>query len=127
MGAINLTVILSDVLSQQVLIIALRAVLAGGFVVLLAVLSNAFLPKFFAGLFSGAPTVAAASLLVIGLREPEAARMNALAMIPSAIGLATCCAVAAWAVPRLGALRASTAAWASWALVSLGLYRLFLA
>lgn len=49
----------------------IKSVGAGLFVVLLSVLSNTFQPKFFAGLFASAPSVATIGLLLAGLSQPH--------------------------------------------------------
>jgi hypothetical protein len=107
--------------------LALKAILAGTFVVLLSALAQVLKPKLFAGLFAGAPAVAAVSLAVTASMKPQAALQGATGMLAGAAAMIACCAVAALALPRTGAWLGSALAWAAWGVVAFGLYRLFLA
>jgi hypothetical protein len=104
-------------------------VLAGGlFVVLFAMLSDALKPKMFAGLFSAAPSVASASLLVTGLAVGATKdEQYALGMIVGTVGLVCYSLAAALLVKHLGPFAGSVLAWAAWAIPALGLFGLFLA
>ena len=69
----------------------------------------------FAGLFSGAPSVATVSLLVTGLAmSPVKASTYATGMIAGAIGLVFYSVAAAFLVERLDAVVGSALAWAAW-------------
>jgi hypothetical protein len=114
-------------LTQDLWILALKAVLAGTFVVLLSLLAEMLRPKAFAGLFAGAPAVASVSLTVTALLKPAAAVQNATGMIAGAVAMIACCAVATAALPRSGAWLGSLLAWLAWAIVAFGIYLLFLA
>ncbi len=76
------------------LLVALKGVLAGGFVVLLSSLTGTFKPRFFAGLFAAAPSVAVVSLVLAGISKPEAAALGARGMVLGAIAMTVCCATA---------------------------------
>ena len=111
-------------MSRELWILALKAVLAGSFVVLLSLLAGRLKTKLFAGLFAAAPAVASVSL---ALSKPAAAVDGSRGMIAGAAGMIACCAVAALVLPRTGAFRGSLLAWVAWALVAFGIYLLFLA
>ncbi len=102
----------------------IKSVGAGLFVVLLSVLSNTFQPKFFAGLFASAPSVATIGLLLAGLSQPHKAATQAGGMILGAVGLVAATVTAAVLLPRWGAVWACAAAWAVWAVLAGGLYLL---
>ena len=114
-------------MTPELWILALKAVLAGTFVVLLSLLAEVLRPKLFAGLFAGAPAVASVSLAITGVLKPAVALQNATGMIAGAVAMIACCSVAALAMPRGGAWIGSAAAWAAWLTVAFGLYLLFLA
>jgi hypothetical protein len=103
-------------------LLALKAVLAGTFVVLFSLLAEMLQPKLFAGLFAGAPVIAAVSLAISAATRPGAAQLGATGMIAGAVGMIACCTVAAVAMRRSNAWIGSALAWASWALVAFGLY-----
>ena len=98
-----------------------KVLVAGVFVALLAHLSSALKPKMFAGLLSGAPSVATVSLLLTSLQKPAAVHAGGRGMILGAAGLVACCVVASLLVPRLHAIAASALGWGAWAVVAFGL------
>src|SRR5579862_3756588 len=107
----------------EVGVIALRGLAGGALVVAFALVGEVTSPKAFSGLFSSAPSVAVASLLITLMSESAStARAGTMGMVVGAVGMAACCVVAAAGVPRLGALAASGVAWAAWAAAALGLY-----
>jgi hypothetical protein len=113
---------------RDALLLGVRVLAGGLFVVLFAMLSDALEPKMFAGLFSAAPSVASASLLVTGLAVGAIKdEQYALGMIVGALGLVCYSLAAALLVKRLGAVAGSVVAWAAWAIPALGLFWLFLA
>ena len=106
----------------MLLILGLKVLAGGVFVVVFALISDVLKPKMFAGLFSAAPSVALASLLVTALAaKPEQAATNAIGMLVGAAGMVACCVVAAPLVRRLGAVAGSALAWGAWLVVALGL------
>ena len=106
------------------LLLLAKVLVAGVFVALLAHLSSALKPKMFAGLLSGAPSVATVSLLLTGFQKPEAVRISGQGMIFGAVGLVACCLVASLLVPRLHSIAATAAGWVSWAIVTFALFLL---
>ena len=73
---------------KDVPLLAVRVIAGGALVVAFAMLSDTLKPKTFAGLFSAAPSVATASLLVSGLATgPAKDQEYAWGMIAGAIGL----------------------------------------
>lgn len=112
-------------MTPELWILVLKALLAGTFVVVFSLLAEMLQPKMFAGLFAGAPVVAAVSLAITAAVKPHAAPLAAQGMIAGSIGMIGCCAVAALIVWRTNTWIGSALAWASWAVVALGLYVLF--
>lgn len=112
---------------MEVALLAARAVAGGLLVVAFAAFSDMLKPKMFAGLFSAAPSVATASLLITGLASgPARAHRYALGMIVGAVGLVFFSAAAAMLVKRLGAIAGSALAWVAWAAPSFALWWVFL-
>jgi hypothetical protein len=113
---------------KDVVLLGIRVVAGGVFVVLFAMLSDALKPKMFAGLFSAAPSVATASLLVTGLAMGAARDQKyATGMIVGAVGLVCYSLAAAILVKHLGGSAGSALAWVAWAVPALGLFWFFLA
>ncbi len=102
--------------------VLIRALLAGLFVVMISVLSTMFRPKFFAGLFAAAPSVATVGLLLTGWSQPQKAATEAGGMILGAIALVASTVTAAVLLPRWGTLWACAGSWAVWGLVAGLLY-----
>jgi len=101
---------------RDALPIAVKAVVGGCLVVALSMLSDAFKPKAFAGLFAAAPSVAIASLaLTAGLTGSSRAAQAAVSMVAGAVGLVAFCATAALLERKVGAVVSSGIAWLSWA------------
>jgi hypothetical protein len=98
--------------------------LAGGIlVVFFAVISETFEPKRFAGLFSAAPSVLLASLIVtILLKGTAPASLSASGAVAGATGLVAYALVSAWAVNRWKGLAGSAISLIPWAIVSLAAY-----
>ncbi len=104
--------------------VLVKSVAAGLFVVVISVLSTMFRPKFFAGLFAGAPSVATVGLLLTGLNQPPKAASEARGMILGAVGLVASTVTAAVLLPRWGAFGACAGSWGVWGLVAGLLYLL---
>jgi hypothetical protein len=112
---------------RDAVLLAARVLAGGALVVAFAMISDAVKPKMFAGLFSGAPSVATASLLVNGLAMGAAKdEKYATGMIAGAIGLVFFSAAAAFLVKRLGSITGSALAWLAWALPAFAVYAVFL-
>jgi hypothetical protein len=100
---------------SAILLLAVRVVMGGALVVAFAMVSDMLKPKMFAGLFSAAPSVATASLLVSGLAMGAAKDgQYATGMIAGAIGLVFYSLAAAFLVEHVGALAGSVLAWLAW-------------
>jgi hypothetical protein len=102
---------------NDVLLLAIRVLATGALVAAFAMLGDTLKPKMFAGLFSGAPSVATVSLLVTGLAMgPARDAKYALGMIAGAVGLVVYGVVAAVLVKHLKAVVGSVLAWIAWAI-----------
>jgi uncharacterized membrane protein (GlpM family) len=111
---------------SAILLLAARVVAGGILVVVFAMVSDMLKPKMFAGLFSAAPSVATASLLVSGLAMGSAREEQyAAGMIAGSAGLICYGVAAAFLVERMGAVAGSILAWLAW-LVPAGLLFWFL-
>ena len=93
---------------HEVLIVAVKGLAGGCLVLAFALLSQGLSPKRFSGLFSAAPAVAIAGLIVVLLdKGAHSAREESFGMIARAVGMA---AYAACVVPLLRRTRAASAA-----------------
>lgn len=100
---------------SDILLLAVRVFAGGTLVVAFAMVSDMLKPKLFAGLFSAAPSVATASLLVSGLATGAAKdEQYAAGMIAGACGLVFYSLAAALLVEHLGAAAGSVLAWLAW-------------
>ncbi len=112
---------------SEPLLIAVRVLAGGIIVVFFALLSDALKPKMFAGLFSAAPSVATASLLVGGLASgPAKDAKYATGMIAGAIGLVFFSVAATFLLRRAGSVWGSLLSWVAWMVPALALYWAFL-
>jgi len=102
--------------------------LAGGIlVVFFAVISETFQPKRFAGIFSAAPSVLLASLIVtILLKGTAPASLSASGAVAGATGLVAYALVATCAVNRWKGLAGSVISLILWTVVSLAAYLVLL-
>jgi uncharacterized membrane protein (GlpM family) len=108
---------------DQVVQLATKAVAGGVLVVVFALIGEAAGPKRFAGLFSSAPAVALASLIIVIMTKGAGdARSASLGMLAGSVGMVACCLVAVRLIPRLRVVPASVLVWATWCAVALGLY-----
>lgn len=98
--------------------------LAGGtLVVLFALVSESFEPKRFAGLFSAAPSVLLASLMVtVVLEGTVPASASASGAVAGAVGLLVFALASSWAVYRFKGLVGSLVSLVPWAVASLVAY-----
>ncbi len=107
----------------QLGLLALRGLVGGTFVVAFALIGEVVSPKAFSGLFSAAPSVSIASLIIIVLTEgTAAARQASTGMVVGGLAMIACCILAAVTIPRIRSLRGSLAAWLGWLAADLGLY-----
>jgi hypothetical protein len=103
--------------------LALKALAGGAGVVLFAAIAELVNPKKFAGIFSAAPSIALASLIISVLdKGPTSAAQGALGMVAGAVGMIAYCVLAAWLLPRQGALKGSSSALVGWGLVAGSIY-----
>lgn len=106
---------------HQFVVLAIRAVNGGLFVVLFALLGETLAPKRFAGLFSAAPSVALASLAVTIIDKGTGdARQNTIGMLVGAAALVVFCLTARRLVARFDASRGSALACGAWPAVAVG-------
>jgi hypothetical protein len=103
----------------QVWLLLLRGLFGGAMVVAFAVIAELVKPKVFSGLFSAAPSIAIAGLLVAAFTAgPAKAAEAAVGMFGGALAMVASTIAAAHAVKRFGAVVGSAAAWLTWALVA---------
>jgi hypothetical protein len=112
---------------MEVGVVLLKGIVGGILVVLFAVLGEIVRPRSVAGVTSGAPSVAAAGLLVTLLTSGVAMAWNlSLGMVAGAIALVTWCLVGVDAVKRFGGLKGSLAATGVWFTVAFALWAVVL-
>ena len=105
------------------LLLVVRGLAGGALVVCFALISEVVSPKAFSGLFSAAPSVAFASLvLTASLESTSKAWLEVVGMVIGGIAMVAACAAAVVLIPRARALVTCLAACLTWALVALGLY-----
>ena len=105
--------------------VGLKGLLGGVAVVAFSLVGEAGHPKRFAGLFSAAPSVAVASLLMTVLTKGSAATVPyARGMLIGSAGMIAYCLVSLFLIDRLHALAGSVASWLAWLAVAGGLYLL---
>ncbi|HZS15116.1 MAG TPA: hypothetical protein VFC09_10995 [Candidatus Dormibacteraeota bacterium] len=108
---------------SSVIVLGVRGLIAGAFVVAFSALSELLRPKSLAGVFAAAPSVAAASLLVTLVAAGEPAVWTAaVGMVGGAVAMVGACVVGIDAVRRLRALPGSVAAVGVWLAIAAGLY-----
>ncbi len=108
---------------EEVVQLLAKTVAGGGLVVAFALLGEAARPKRFSGLFSAAPAVAVASLIVMDVAKgTHDARSASAGMIAGSLGMVACCLIAVRVVPKLHVVPASALVWATWLVVAFGLY-----
>lgn len=110
-------------MTRALLELGLRGVVGGAFVVIFALIAEVLKPKMFSGVFSAAPSVALASLLLTGLAMGAGkASLSALGMIAGGAAMLACTAVAAYTVWRRGALLGTALGWIAWLVTALAIY-----
>ena len=104
---------------KEVLTLGVKAVNGGLFVVAFAVVAEVLIPKRFAGLFSAAPSVALANLLVVLIVKGRHHGVeNGLGMVVGGLAMAGACLAGMYLVPHLRARRASAAICVIWLAVT---------
>ena len=102
--------------SGEILEVVLKALAGGVFVLAFAALAEMLTPKGFAGVFSAAPSVALASLIVTaGIAGVPDVLASAQGMQIGAIGFTVYCLIAVPLLRRWGAWRGALAALVLWA------------
>jgi len=108
---------------SPVLFVAVKALVGGLMVVAFSLIGEVVHPKRFAGVFSAAPAVALASLLLTSLvKGPSMAVPQTMGMIIGGVAMIVYCAVSLFAVDRFKALIGSMTAWLAWFAVAGVLY-----
>ncbi len=108
---------------MDVVTILVKGFAGGVLVVLFALLGEVIRPRSLAGITSGAPSVAAAGLVVTLLSSGAMMAWNlSLGMIAGAMGLVAWCLVGADAVKRFGGIKGSLATTAVWFVVAFALW-----
>lgn len=103
--------------------VAIKALVGGLLVVAFSLVGEVLQPKRFAGVFSTAPAVALASLLLTSLvKGPSMAIPPIAGMMTGSAAMIVYCAVSLFAVDRFHALVGSVTAWLAWFAVAGGLY-----
>ena len=103
--------------------LAARGLAGGLLVVLFALIGEVVSPKAFSGLFSAAPSVAVASLvLTIVADGPGKAHQAGIGMVIGAVAMVVCCVLAVVAIPRVKSFAGSLISWLGWGAISLSLY-----
>jgi hypothetical protein len=98
---------------------AIKAINGGLFVVAFALVGEMAKPKRFAGLFSAAPSIALANLVVIAVSKGATdAQQQSTGMVVGAVALVAACALGVPLITRLKALRGSLAICAAWLLLA---------
>jgi hypothetical protein len=112
---------------MQLLTLVIKGLAGGTLVMLFALIGEVIRPRSVAGITSGAPSVAAAGLLVTVLTTGAISAWNqSLAMIAGAAGLVVWCLVATDAVKRLGGLKGSLTSTTVWFIAAFCLWALVL-
>ena len=100
-----------------------KGLLGGVAVVAFSLIGEAGHPKRFAGLFSAAPSVALASLLMTVLLKGSAGTVPyARGMLIGSAGMIAYCLASLYLIDRLHALLGSILSWLAWLMVAGGLY-----
>jgi uncharacterized membrane protein (GlpM family) len=112
---------------QDLVSLGVKALVGGTLVVAFAMVAEMAKPKTFSGLFSAAPSIALASLLIVSLAKgPATASLQATGMLLGSAGMALYCLVGIFTVGRMHALAGSLAAFLAWFAVAGGLALAFL-
>lgn len=112
---------------REVVVVVIKAIAGGMFVVLFALLGQALHPKWFSGLFSAAPSIAIAGLIITAVdKGGHAAAASALGMMFGAVGFVVFALSVRVLLVRCHAAVASALAAAAWFVVAIGGYLVIL-
>ncbi|HEX8770631.1 MAG TPA: DUF3147 family protein [Acidimicrobiales bacterium] len=104
---------------NDVAMLAIKMANGGLFVVAFSLVAEALEPKRFAGLFSAAPSVALANLLVVLIVKGRPDGLASLSgMVVGAVAMATVCLAGIRFLPRLGSKKGSVAICGGWAVMA---------
>jgi uncharacterized membrane protein (GlpM family) len=113
------------VVTHDIVVVAIKAVLGGTIVTLFAVIGHVLRPKWFAGLFGAAPSVAIASLAVTVIdKGHHDASLAGLGMLFGAAAFVAYSACVRPLLARTHAVVATALCSAVWVLVAVGGYLL---
>ncbi len=109
--------------AAELLTLAVKGVVGGGIVVAFALIGEVLRPRAVAGVTSGAPSVAVASLAVTCLSTGVVSAANqSRAMVAGAVALVVGCLCGLDTFKRFGALRGSMLATIVWGVAAFGLW-----
>jgi len=104
-------------------LLVVKAALAGAFVVLFSILSEAIKPHSLSGLLSAAPSIALANLgIAFVATGPVSVAQEALGMVAGGIAMVAYVLALPWMVQRLGSLRGSVLTLSAWAITAFAGY-----
>jgi uncharacterized membrane protein (GlpM family) len=108
---------------EEAVVLALKGLNGGLFVVVFALVAETLRAKRFAGLFAAAPSIALANLLVVAIADGESeALASADGMLIGAGAMSAACLAGTLLVRRANALRSSAALCVLWLLVAVTAY-----
>lgn len=104
---------------SEAVVIVLKGLIGGSFVVVFALIGEAVTPKRFAGLFSAAPSVALASLVIVLVTDGRRfAVSETVGMAVGSVAMVVACLGAVVLVRRYRALEGSILACCLWLVVA---------
>ena len=113
-------------MTHDIVVILVKAAAGGVLVVAFALLGAVLRPKWLAGLFSAAPSIAIASLIVTIVDKGDLhASTEAIGMVFGAVGFVVFAALVRPLMSRLHAAVASALGCIAWVAVALGTYLAF--
>lgn len=113
-------------MTHDLIVIFVKALAGGTLVVLFALLGSALRPKWLAGLFSAAPSIAIASLVVTVFDKGDlTASTEAVGMIFGAAGFVVSASLVRPLMSKLHAVAATAIATLAWIGVAVGSYLAF--
>lgn len=113
-------------MAHDLIVILIKAIAGGSLVVLFALLGSSLRPKWLAGLFSAAPSIAVASLVVTVFDKGDMhASIEATGMIFGAVGFVIFASLVRPLMAKMHAVVASTLASLAWVGIAVGGYLIF--
>jgi uncharacterized membrane protein (GlpM family) len=112
---------------REVMVVLVKAIAGGAFVLLFALLGQVLHPKWFSGFFSAAPSVAVAGLIITVVDKGDhEASLNAIGMMFGAVAFVVFALCVRGLLVRHSALVASALACVAWLVAAIGGYLLVL-